>query len=72
MNLLPNGVTLILAVPAATAAVLAFMPDCRLSARLNVVSSFVTLLAAISLFVRAPTRPAPTSWSTTSISCSSC
>jgi hypothetical protein len=58
VSLIPNGVTLILAVPAATAAVLAFMPDYRLSARLNVVSSFVTLLAAISLFVRAP-APGP-------------
>src|SRR3984957_2164080 len=58
MSFLPSGVTLILAVPAATAAVLAFMPDYRLSARLNVVASFVTLLAAISLFVRAP-APGP-------------
>jgi hydrogenase-4 component F len=58
VSLIPNGVTLILAVPAATAAVLAFMPDYRMSARLNVVSSLVTLLAAISLFVRAP-APGP-------------
>jgi hydrogenase-4 component F len=34
------------------------MPDYRLSARLNVVASFVTLLAAISLFARAP-APGP-------------
>src|SRR3984957_17281090 len=58
MSFLPSGVTLILAVPAATAAVLAFISDYRLSARLNVVASFVTLVAAISLFVRAP-APGP-------------
>jgi hydrogenase-4 component F len=58
MSLLPNGVTLILAVPAVSAAVLAFVPDYRLSARLNVAASLVTLIAAISLFVRAP-APGP-------------
>jgi hydrogenase-4 component F len=53
-----NGVTLILAVPAATAALLAFLPGYRLSARLNVLSAFVTLLAALSLFVHKP-EPGP-------------
>ncbi len=53
-----NGVTLILAVPAATAALLAFLPGYRLSARLNVLSAFVTLLAALSLFAYKP-EPGP-------------
>jgi hydrogenase-4 component F len=53
-----NGVILILAVPAATAAVLAFLPGYRLSARLNVVSAFVTLVAALSLFAYKP-EPGP-------------
>jgi hydrogenase-4 component F len=51
-----NGVGLILAVPAASAAVLALLPDYRLSARLNMASAFVTLLAALSLFFD---KPAP-------------
>ncbi|HLW90078.1 MAG TPA: hydrogenase 4 subunit F, partial [Roseiarcus sp.] len=51
-----NGVALILAVPAATAALLALIPDYRVSARLNVASAFVTLLAALSLLFD---KPAP-------------
>ena len=55
MNALPlGGVTLILAAPAVTAAILALTPSYRISARLNVVSSFLTFLAALSLFVRKP------------------
>ena len=55
MNVLaPDGVTLILAVPAATAAILAMTPGYRLSARLNVLSSLLTFVAALSLFVRKP------------------
>src|ERR1019366_6549585 len=53
-----NGVTLILASPAVTAAVLALLPGYRLSARLNVLSAFLTLLAALSLFIWKP-EPGP-------------
>ena len=53
-----NGVALILAIPAVTAAVLALLPGYRLSARLNVLSAFLTLLAALSLFVWKP-EPGP-------------
>jgi hydrogenase-4 component F len=53
MNALPlGGVTLILAAPAVTAAILALTPSYWISARLNVVSAFLTFLAALSLFVR--------------------
>ncbi len=41
---------LVLAVPLAAAAVLAFLPGYRLSSRLSVVASFLTLAAAASLF----------------------
>jgi hydrogenase-4 component F len=50
----PDGVALILAIPAATAAILAVTPGYRLSARLNVLSAFLTFVAALSLFVRKP------------------
>jgi hydrogenase-4 component F len=50
----PDGVALILAIPAATAAILAMAPGYRLSARLNVLSSLLTFVAALSLFVRKP------------------
>src|SRR5258708_11239468 len=50
MNGLLNGTTLVLAIPAMAAAVLAVLPGYRLSARLNVLASFLTLLAAASLF----------------------
>jgi hydrogenase-4 component F len=51
-----NGLGLILIVPAASAAALALIPDYRLSARVNMASAFVTLLAALSLFFE---KPAP-------------
>lgn len=54
-----DGVTLILAVPAATAVLLALLPDYRLSARLNVLSAFLTFLAALSLFA---SKPEPSSY----------
>ena len=50
MSGLLNGVTLVLALPPIAAALLATLPDYRLSARLNVLASFLTLLAALSLF----------------------
>jgi hydrogenase-4 component F len=45
-----NGVTLVLVIPAAAAALLAILPGYRLSARLNMLASFLTLLSALSLF----------------------
>ena len=51
---MPDGVALILAIPAATAAILAVTPGYWLSARLNVLSALLTFLAALSLFVRKP------------------
>ena len=50
----PDSVALILAIPAATAAILAMTPGYWLSARLNVLSSLLTFVAALSLFVRKP------------------
>jgi hydrogenase-4 component F len=59
MSVLPlDGVTLTLAIPAATAALLALLPGYRLSATLNVLSAFLTLLAALSLFIWKP-EPGP-------------
>jgi hydrogenase-4 component F len=56
MNGVLDGTTLVLAIPAVAAAALAVLPGYRWSARLNVLASFFTLLAALSLFVvRAPT-----------------
>ena len=52
-----NPVTAILAIPIAAASVLALLPGYRLSARLNMLASFLTLVAAISLLVE--DRPAP-------------
>jgi len=49
-----NGVTLVLTIPAAAAALLGVLPGYRLSARLNVLASLLTLLAALSLFVAHP------------------
>jgi hydrogenase-4 component F len=56
MSPIVNGVLLILALPAATAALLALTPDYRLSARLNVLSCLLTLLAALTLLIQ---KPAP-------------
>jgi hydrogenase-4 component F len=57
MNLFPaDGVTLVLAIPAASAVLLGFLPSYRLSARLNVLASFLTFLAALSLFVEKPAQ----------------
>ena len=50
----PNAAIVILALPAATAALLAALPSYRLSAALNVGSAFVTFLASVSLLVAAP------------------
>ena len=59
MTTLPvDGITLILALPAATAALLAILPGYRLPARLNVLSALATFLAALSLLIdKPPTGP---------------
>jgi hydrogenase-4 component F len=53
-----NAVVLTLAIPAIAAAILALLPGYRLSARLNVLASFLTLLAALWLFTGKP-EPGP-------------
>jgi hydrogenase-4 component F len=57
VTLLANPVALVLLVPAMAAVLLAVLPGYRLSARLNVTASLLTLLAAVSLL--AVERPAP-------------
>ena len=52
MSDLFNGVTLILMFPAIGAMFLALLPGYRYSARINMLVSFLTLLAALSLFAR--------------------
>ncbi|MGD0564372.1 MAG: hydrogenase 4 subunit F [Roseiarcus sp.] len=49
-----DGVTAILALPAATAALLAFLPGYRISATVNMVSAFATFVAASSFFLIKP------------------
>ena len=46
-----DGAALVLLIPASAAALLAVLPGYKLSARFNVVASFLTLVAALSLFV---------------------
>ena len=51
-----DAVSVVLLVPIGTAIVLALLPGYRLTARLNVLATFVTLLAALSLvFIERPT-----------------
>ena len=59
--LLANPSYAILAIPAASAVVLALLPGYRLTARLNVLASLLTLLAALSLFVVPRAAPGPLS-----------
>jgi hydrogenase-4 component F len=54
-----NGETVVLAAPLAGAAVLALLADYRLSARLNMMASLISLLGAVSLLWQ---RPAPGPW----------
>src|SRR5690348_11637131 len=49
-----DALTALLVIPAFAAAVLALLPDYRVTAVLNVVAAFFTLLTAISLFVVEP------------------
>jgi hydrogenase-4 component F len=53
----PNSAELVLLIPLCAAALLAFLPNYRLAARVNVAASFLTLLAAISLLLTK--HPAP-------------
>ena len=49
-----NAVTAVLAIPAVAAALLALLPGYWLSARLNVLATLLTFLAALSLFFERP------------------
>ena len=49
-----SGVTFLLIIPVMAAAVLAVLPGYRLSASLNMAAAFLTLLAALSLFIWKP------------------
>ena len=57
MILHPDGLAAVLLVTLCAAALLAFLPGYRLAARLNVAATFLTLLAALSLLLRAPAPP---------------
>ena len=52
-----DGLAAVLLVPLCAAALLAFLPGYRLAASLNVAATFLTLLAALSLLLRAPAPP---------------
>ncbi len=54
-----DAVSAVLTIPLAAAAVLAFLPNYRLAARLNVAAALATLIAALSLFI---TRPVPSDY----------
>ncbi|WP_034996162.1 hydrogenase 4 subunit F [Beijerinckia mobilis] len=58
MNAAIDATALLLLLPAVSAFILACVPDYRLSARLNSVSSFLTFLVALSLLVVTP-APGP-------------
>jgi len=49
-----DALTALLVIPAFAAAVLALLPDYRVTAVLNVLAAFLTLLTAVSLFVVEP------------------
>ena len=54
-----NPVTAVLLIPICSAALLAALPNYRLTARLNVVASLATFLSALSLFVVERPSPGP-------------
>ena len=59
-----DALTGVLVIPAIAAALLAVLPGYRITARINVVATGLTLLSALSLFFR---RPEPgICWSTIS------
>ena len=49
-----NPLIFVLAIPASAAALLALIPGYRVSSQVNVLASFATLLAALSLFIQHP------------------
>ncbi len=53
-----EAVTAVLLIPAFAAALLAVLPDYRLTARINEAAAFLTFLAALSLFTGRP-QPGP-------------
>jgi hydrogenase-4 component F len=57
--LLAHNTALVLAIPAVAVLLLAVISDYRISARLNILASFLTFLAAFSLFI---SHPAPTTY----------
>ena len=57
MNLMTNPLALILLIPIGAAALLALLPGYRLTSRLSVLASLLTLLAAVSLLVVEPVAP---------------
>ena len=59
MNAASDAVAWILLIPICAAAVLAALPGYRLTAGLNIVASFSTFLAALSLLVVARPQPGP-------------
>src|SRR5436190_18424836 len=54
-----DPVTAVLLIPIGSAALLALLPGYRLTARLNVVASLLTFVAALSLFVIERPQPGP-------------
>src|SRR5258705_10548308 len=54
-----DPVAAVLLIPIGSAALLAALPGCRLTARLNVVASLATFLSALSLFVIDRPQPGP-------------
>ena len=54
-----NPVEAVLLIPIGSAALLAVLPDYRLTARLNIVASLATFLSALSLFVIERPQPGP-------------
>ena len=52
-----DAVTAVLVIPIAAAAVLAILPGYRITARLNILASLLTMLSALSLLVA--DRPSP-------------
>ena len=49
-----NPLILVLVIPVGAAAILALIANYRISSRINVLASFITLLAALSLFIQHP------------------
>jgi hydrogenase-4 component F len=65
-----DALTGVLVIPAIAAALLAVLPGYRITARINVVATGLTLLCALSLF--SGRNPASICWSTISTPPSSC